>query len=481
MNKMKLYILTMIIVFFFTACPNMDDATELPWHFVPGLIDKDYQVKTAIAINGNGDPRVALNYRMGSSAGAYYFDYVVLCSAKMRVNINASGVPVFSLDTGDLDGILFNSTTYLGPLRLRGIKIVLEVINGGDGFTFANLPYALRQQFAKTCRDTIVRYGLHGLSFKDINGDDPDNNFFAYPDGANPNQPQYYDAYFDDFSEFWSGINDTSIGSRITINNVRIPKNQNDLTDTDITNQLTTIVGETKIDYFWHTGGFHYGNFLSYFRELDAWQTSDSNIAVIGKVQDPGAPLWVWETGFAGGHLSDHTNTELMEIHVVGGELQYQKSYLTNYINDPINRPGLTFTGMTSSVVNIIISPNMAGEEFGWNDSGVGVLETSPENYCPGILDLGSAAGLSNSEIEIFSRRFAQGKDEILEDGDPYPFWGNPFGLLYYTNVGPNDAAKISITSRIVYGGRDEDENGIFMRLREDGPAVISTGQYSAH
>jgi hypothetical protein len=191
------------------------------------------------------------------------------------------------------------------------------------------------------------------------------------------------------------------------------------------------------------------------------------------------APLWVWETGFAGGHLEDHTETELMGIHLQGGEMGDQKSYLTNYITD-WNRPSLTFTGITANVLNIIISPNPANEEFGWNDTGVGVLETANWEYCPGILDLGSAAGLTNGEIEIFSRKFAQGNEMTLDNGDPNPFWGTPYGLLYYTNVGSDDTAKISITSQIVYGGRREDENGILIRLREDGPAVVSSGQYSA-
>jgi hypothetical protein len=479
MNKIKLCIVTTTIAFFFAACPVMNDDTELPWHFVPGLVDKSYQIKTAIAIGGSGDPRVALNYRMGSSAGAYYFDYVVLCSAKMRVN-TSSAVPVFSLDTGDLNDILLNSDTYLRPLRLRGIKVVLEVINGGDGFTFANLPYTLRQQFAKTCKDTMVRYNLNGLSFKDINGDAPGKNLFAYPDSANPGLPQYYDAYFDDFPAFWSGNDEGSIGSRIAINDIIIPKNHtdpSDLTDTSVSNQMMTITGAAKLDYFWHMGGISYGNFLSYLRELDAWQTSDSNIAVIGKMED--APLWVWETGFAGGHVADHTNMELTNINILGGTLKNQKSYLTYFICD-WRRPSLTFTGITSNVVNIIISPNLPGDGFGWNNSGTGVLETANWEYCPGILDLGFTAGLTNMEIETFSRKFARGNEKMLGNGDGNPFWGMPYGLLYYTNVGSNDADKLSITSRIVYGGRIEDEMGTLIDLKEDGPAVVSRNQYSA-
>jgi len=354
---------------------------------------------------------------------------------------------------------------------------VLEVINGGDGFTFANLPYTLRQSFAKTCRDAVVRYNLHGLSFKDIGGDDTGNKLFAYPDKADPDKKEYYDACFDEFTPFWADGNpEEKIGSRITINKVNIPKDQKDLKDESTGNRLETILGDTRIDYFWHMGGFQYGNFLSYFRHLDAWQTNDSDIAVIGKMQD--APLWVWETGFGGGHLDDHMNSELMDIKVQGGDLGNLKSFLTSFINDPIHRPNLTFTGLTGNVVNIIISPNIAGGKFGWNDSGNSVLGTSHWEYCPGILDLGAAANLSNAAIEAFSRKFAQGNEELLSDGDHNGLWGEPYGLLYYTNVGSNDEAKISITSRIVFGGRNEDENGILISLIGNGPAVVSSGQY---
>ena len=422
-----------------TACPVADENTELPWTYPPGVTDKlDYtngdKVKIALAITGDQDPGLALKYRMGSSTGPYYFDYVVLCAAKMVKEPSGASF-TFNLDLGEVQQILDNRTALLAPLQAKGIKVLLQIVNGGDGFSFANLPYTLRQPFAKTVRDILVRNNLDGLEFVDINGGSG-----VYPALG---EEHYYDPAFDDRPAY----NPDHIGDTIAIGHVDI------LNSSD---EIIPLSDEQKVDYFWHQGGYNYGAFLTYFRPL-VESPNTPTTAVIGDWHDK--PIWVREVGFGAGDSRNPLNPNLFGT---------QRSYIAAWIKDD-NREELQFTAV-SDMANVFISSNVNGTPFGWEGTGKSIMEFADHlRYSPGILDLSSA---TETQIEAFSERFADGN---MVNPDDFIFHGDPYALLYYTNVGLNDAAKLSISSRYVYGGRQE--NGVFLvGLLKNGPEVVYSG-----
>ena len=412
-------ILFLTLIFCLCAgCPVTDGDTELPWTYPPGVTDKsDFsngQVKAALSVSGGEDPLIALRYRMDNANGPYYFDYVVLSSAKMR-KVVSGGAFTFDLDLGDIQDILNNRVTKLAPLQSKGFKILLEVSNGGDGYSFANLPYTLRQPFAKTIKDTLDRYGLDGIEFNDING------------GAGA-YPVIGQAFYDPDSD--EEVNPNQLGDTVTVSN------------------------NYEADDYWHTGGNNYGAFLSYFR-YQQQSPSTPATAVIGKQFDK--PILVRENGFAGGDFgSPHEN----------------KFYMDHWISDA-KRPEMTFTSVMEQI-NYILYPgaapfsDTASRPFGWEGSGQSIMPHAVHSlYAPGVLDLRTA---SNEEIAYFSERFANGN---LDKSDEDMSWGESYGLLYYAGLGGNDAGKLSITSRWVYGTREEGRQHELIAVQEDGPEVL--------
>ncbi|MDR0760690.1 MAG: hypothetical protein LBF74_11390, partial [Treponema sp.] len=386
-----------------------------PWTYAPGITDKadfpNSQVKVVLSVTGDQDPRLALNYRMASATGPYYFDYIVLSTAKMKVNSDRS----LTLDVSDLLPILDNRVALLSPLQSKGFKILLGVTNGGGGITFANLPYTLRQPFAKTIKDTLDRYGLDGIEFNDENGGEG-----AYPEIG---------------MEFYDPVNDEQ-------------ENPNTLWDTVAPGT------DYDVDYYWHEGGYNYSAFLTYFRlNVQSWETPTTS--VIGAWQDN--PILVRETGFAGGKTGNSYDTP--------------NNYMQDMIRDA-HREEMEFTSITNQV-NYFLSPRVLGgtgdQPFGWEGSGQSVMPYAVHGlYSPGILDLESTA---DSQIRAFSRRFAEGNKENQDyDLD----WGAIYGILYYTNLNDSDvAAKLSISSKWVYGSREVNAQAQLEAVHEDGPDVV--------
>jgi hypothetical protein len=350
---------------------------------------------------------------MGSATGPYYFDYIVLSTAKMEVAADKS----ITLDVTDLLPILDNRVAMLSPLQSKGFKILLGVTNGGDGITFANLPYTLRQPFAKTIKDILDKYGLDGIEFNDENGGEG-----AYPEVG---------------KEFYDPANDEE-------------ENPGELWDT------VAPASEYYVDDYWHRGGHNYGAFLTYFRlNVQSWETPTTS--VIGTWQDN--PILVRETGFAGGKTGNSYNTD---------------NYMQDMIQDD-HRPEMEFTSITTQV-NYFLSPQVLGgsgdQPFGWEGTGQSIMSYAVHNlYSPGILDLENT---TEPQILAFSRRFAEGNKEKREDDLD---WGTIYGILYYTNLNVSDnAAKLSISSKWVYGSREENAQAQLETVRDDGPEVIFVG-----
>jgi len=462
-KKNKYLICALLLTVFFTSCPVADEFTELPWTYPPGVTSKEAYtngktVKIALSVNGSEDPLVALRYRMATNFGPYYFDYVVLCSAKMVKKENTSGSGfTFNIDLSDVKSILDRRSSTIAPLQSKGMKVLLQIENNGEGFTFANLPPSLIYPFAQTCKNILVQYNLDGFEFNDVNGDDPVNGLYAYPSLGISN---YYDGIFDNFPAY----NESAMGDRLDIATAVIPR---DLDEPANGNNWSFSSDQAKVEYFWLNGAHAYGTLLSYFRSVPVWQDPNApDSSIIGELEDK--PILVRETGFASGRddLEDVLNSGDLYAH-----FKYRNSYMSQWIDDP-SRPTLDFTGILA-MVNVFMSSHSA-PDFGWKNTvtnqytGKSIMTfVSHDKYCPGILDLGTA--LTDEEIRFFSTEFANGNmaNDDIEHGVPY-------SIFYYTNVGNggNVAARLSISSRIVYGGRQEQDYEL-TGLLNNGPEIV--------
>jgi hypothetical protein len=399
-------VLTLIAGLSLAGCPEATDLTELPWTFAPGITDKSgyttgedgeeqIRAKTALAVTGEQNPLLALNYRLDNAYGPYFFDYVVLAWAKMTVNRSGSGLS-FDLDLSGIKSILDAKSTAIAPLQAKGIKVLLGVTNGGGGISFANMPHTSRETFAKTIKDTLDRYGLNGIEFNDEGAGDG-----AYPYvGA----LQYYDPKTDEEDE------PPDDGSTVSIGN------------------------DAEALAYWKTGALNYSAFLAYFRKQE--HPTGTEIAIIGTKENN--PIILRETGFAGGE----------------GTTNYMDQWVLDYHN-----PLMEFISITDQVdfyVNTTVPP-FNDTRFGWNGTGASVMQQkflTHMYYAPGIIDLST---VTSDDLLYFGERFGRGNQDYDAGQGDYDA-GFAYGLIYFTNLtdgSEETAAKLSLTSKWVYGPRD--------------------------
>jgi len=513
LKKIKLLAILLPLAGLFLSCPSSDGYFELPWYIPPGrTVSKEdalehVYARVAVEVTSPQDLLRISRFRLnigdlelgepGFGTGPLFFDYVILSAARMIKTGSAEAGFQFALDTSELDYILNNRAAYIAPLQRQGVRVLLQVTNcryRSGGFTFANLPLTLRYQLALKSNLVLVRYNLDGFEFIDKYGDNPELGLYAYP--RITGRPTHYDAVFDHFPDH----NPRRLLERFNISEVRIPKNLriNTFATPINWNELwEDLTEDERLMYFWLSGGHSYGNFLSYFRILEFWQDPDQSFTgVIGPFETH--PIIVREAGFSSGrtNMSQLINGELFRYH------QSRNSFMPMWIHD-LTRPHMMFTSITDQV-NYFLSDNLA-PVFGWkhdcisqcvglschpdyhggehcSGSGRSVMDYATNNiYGPGILDL-YPGRITDEEIRIFSERFASGDlvyDPVsgqLRNLNNAFMPGMSFALLYYTNLtgpGPEIAERLSITSRIVYGGREVDFRGQLIGLRKDGPAVI--------
>jgi hypothetical protein len=405
-----------------TGCPEATDMTELPWTYAPGITDKsvynttgeEIRAKVVLAVTGSQDPLLALNYRLDNAYGPYFFDYVVLTWARMTVT-RESGSLAFGLDLSSIKPLLDAKSTTIAPLQARGIKVLLGVTNSGGGISFANLPYNYRESFAKTIKDTLDRYGLNGIEFNDQDGGDG-----AYPYlGAA--------AYYDPYTDETDGMPDD--GSTVPISSA-----------------------QEALDY-WKDGALNYSAFLTYFRRQEHY--TGTTAAIIGAYGDN--PIIIRETGFAGG--------------------EGETNYMDQWIRDN-HRPLMEFISITDQVNYYVNTtpPPFSDTRFGWNGTGASVMKNFVTHmfYAPGIIDL---LTVTTGDLTYFGSRFGWGNQGYPEGQDDYDK-GYAYGLIYFSNLteGSDEiAAKLSLTSKWVYGQRDVNLGPEVSR--ETGPAVLYVGR----
>lgn len=424
-SLMILFICGVLTGLSLTGCPEAADTTELPWTYAPGVTDKsvyttgengeeEIRAKTALAVTGEQNPLLALNYRLDNPYGPCFFDYVVLTWAKMTVNRD-NGRLRFDLDLSGVKSILDAKTAAIAPLQAKGIKVLLGVSNGGGGISFANMPYNYRESFAKTIKDTLDRYGLNGIEFNDEGAGDG-----AYPYlGAQ----QYYDPETDEDDGTPDDGSTVSIGS------------------------------DAEALAYWKAGALNYSAFLTYFRRQEHY--TGTTAAIIGAYGD--APIIIRETGFAGG--KETTN------------------YMDQWVRD-YHRPLMEFISVTDQVnfyVNTTLPP-FNDERFGWGGTGASVMQLFVTHmfYAPGIIDL---KAVTVDDLSYFGRRFGWGNQGYDAGQDDYDA-GYAYGLIYFSNLtdeSDETAAKLSLASKWVYGPRDVNAGPEVSK--DTGPEVLYAGR----
>jgi len=530
-NKTALFISIPVILLLtgiFASCPSADGPFLLPWNIPPertiskneiadplNINDHFRQVRVAAEFRGDQDPRIVLNYRMNidgipDDQGPLFIDYVVIGTARMVKEGSVETGYRFLLDISEVDYLLNNRNIYLVPLQRQGVRVLLQVTNGGragGGFSFANLPRLQRYQFATICASVVHQFSLDGLEFIDADADFIDSvnaalNLYAYP--RLTGRESHYDWFFDSLP----GQNPRRHGDRFNIELVDIPRNLKfDMTATPVNMEelWEDLTPEDRQYYFWMSGGYSYGNFLTYFRPIEVWQDPDQPLtAVIGDFDTH--PLFVRETGFASGRsdLRRVMSPDLFFYH------RNRVNFMPLWVHDPF-RWHMQFTSIVEFVnyfINVASAPvlgwqhegNMCyaiveGADGNWDFDFTQRLFCHPDNHgggdcigsgasindfvsnaihAPGIMDLGA---LSDDQITRFSMRFASG-----DHGNPgVETPGNPFGLFYISGLGDTAttagreeiARRLSLVSRMIYSGAERDSAGRFIRLKEDGPEVL--------
>jgi hypothetical protein len=104
-----------------------------------------------------------------------FFNYVVLGHSYLTKD--AQGYTHLEM-TGALRYILVNSITYIKPLHLQGIKVLVEVRSGdyddanndGIGAGFGTMDMAAINEFTKELKLLVDQYGIDGFDFNDTGG-----------------------------------------------------------------------------------------------------------------------------------------------------------------------------------------------------------------------------------------------------------------------------------------------------------------------
>ena len=174
-----------------------------------------HYVRTVLHIDvEKNNPLNAMDYFFGFIVdGAPYDDYpffehVVLGYAYLSRDIRGN---IILEKTEALQYILDNNKTYIRPLILKGIKVLIEIRSGsfgedepgfGIGFGAMDMPSVML--FAPQLRDLVDKYGIDGFEFNDIGG-----GYKAYPPNTQDlkrfgsNELLYPDEMFQDEDGNW--------------------------------------------------------------------------------------------------------------------------------------------------------------------------------------------------------------------------------------------------------------------------------------
>lgn len=171
-----------LAMFFILACQQPGNAGS-PFEINPSiplkkLVTTSSRVETICYVNAEEDnPLNAKDYILAGNANnpdTQFFNYVVLGYSYMNKDNRGYTHMVM---TPALQSMLNNSITYIKPLRLKGIQVLIEVRSGnfrddedGIGTGFGTMDVAAIDEFIKELKMIINKYGIDGFDFNDIGG-----------------------------------------------------------------------------------------------------------------------------------------------------------------------------------------------------------------------------------------------------------------------------------------------------------------------
>jgi hypothetical protein len=171
-----------LAVFFILGCQQPGDAGS-PFETNPSiplkrLITTSSRVETICYVDAEKEnPLNAKDYILTGDANnpdMQFFNYVVLGYSYMtKDNRGYTHLAI----TPALQSMLDNSITYIKPLHLKGIQVLIEVRSGNfrddeDGIRagFGTMDVAAIDEFIKELKMIINQYGIDGFDFNDIGG-----------------------------------------------------------------------------------------------------------------------------------------------------------------------------------------------------------------------------------------------------------------------------------------------------------------------
>lgn len=136
------------------------------------------------------NPLNALEVRLKD--GQYFFDAVVLFAANL--NYNSEEDLVYLSNNPNVQALLDNTETYLQPLREKGIKVYLGLLNNHDRAGQCGLSEWGCKEFAKQIADACLKYKLDGVNMDEEYASYQYGDYgrwFAYPSAQNGSRLAY--------------------------------------------------------------------------------------------------------------------------------------------------------------------------------------------------------------------------------------------------------------------------------------------------
>jgi hypothetical protein len=166
-----------LAVFLLSAC-LLEGGGDLPWvsPVIPGKGGIGSRVKALCYIDvSKHNPLNAGDYTL-STTEVQFFDYVVLGAAQIKFSDYDPRIYL----PPDLEYVLKHRNTYIRPLQLKGIKVLLGITGGEDNYSFGSLSDDEVHVFVGQVIAAVEHYGLDGVEFNDENAGRPGEPF--YPD-----------------------------------------------------------------------------------------------------------------------------------------------------------------------------------------------------------------------------------------------------------------------------------------------------------
>jgi hypothetical protein len=375
---------------------DLPRTVNIPLKQIPSGISVAPVLYVDVAAEGADTLLAAKNYVL-SSDGSPFFDYVIVGPA---VITRAAGGRI-ELDISALNTVFDNRSTYIKPLRDKGIKVVLGIQgNPGNSFGFGKFNQKEAQDFAAEVDRWVSFYRLNGVDFYDTGA----------PAGAYPPSSEFK-ALFAEKIAAWREVNAG-------------------ITDAEI---------ETKL---WKEGASNFMLLIMAMQSKNAVYSEDTTTDTLNSRR----VMFVHNKNFGANLFESVRDAYMPDAYT--GHGSGAEDFLT-YLLQEYDTAGNYWVQPEYGIDKLKPMQIWARGENTKNDF-------TAMKSAPLAIDL-SAAGLTPSTVDRPSKCFA-----FFNPDDPGSFtaataaakhkW-NKYGAIYYTNLPSADvSAVLSATSQVLLG-----------------------------